>query len=335
MENKKELVVYRDEDADLAHLKGKNVVVLGYGNQGRSQSLNMRDSGLSVTVASIRDSSAEKAEADGFTVIPVDGCARQADILMMLIPDEVQRQIYDEKLAQDMGPGKTLCFGHGYNFNFGAISPPPEVDVVLVAPRMIGVGVRTLFEKGKGAPSYVAIGQDGSGHAKETMLAITKAIGSTRVGAMEVTFEQETIIDLFLEQTLMPIFTRTMTWVFDILTEEAGIDPGLVTVEMYGSGEMAEVFQACAAEGFWKQLQFHSRTAQFGELSNKDQVLPDSVRKTMVEKLEHIRSGGFAREWSEDEKAGFPRYNALIEEIGKHPINEAESEIAKRVEFAH
>ncbi len=332
MSVKKELVVYRDEDADLAHLDGKNIVILGYGNQGRSQALNMRDSGLSVVVASIRDSSAERAEADGFTVIPVSGCAKQADILMLLIPDEVQRQVYEEELTQDMGPGKTLCFGHGYNFNFGAIKPPAEVDVILVAPRMIGVGVRTTFEKGKGAPSYVAVGQDGSGHAKETMLAIAKAIGSTRVGAIEVTFEQETLIDLFVEQTLMPIFTRSMTWAFDILTE-AGFDPGLVTVEMYGSGEMAEVFQACATEGFWKQLKFHSHTAQFGELSHKDKVLPESVRETMVETLENIRSGGFAKEWSEDEKAGFPRFNALLEEIGKHPINTAESEISKRVDF--
>jgi len=333
MSEKKELVVYRDEDADLADLKGKEIVVLGYGNQGRSQAQNMRDSGLSVTVASIRDSSAERAEADGFTVISVSGCAKFADVLMMLIPDEVQRQVYEEELAQDMGPGKTLCFGHGYNFHFGAIKPPAEVDVVLVAPRMIGVGVRTAFENGKGAPSYVAVGQDGSGHANSIMLAIAKGIGSTRVGAMEVTFEQETLIDLFMEQTLMPIFTRTMTWAYDILTE-AGFDPGLVTVEMYGSGEMAEVFQACAKTGFWKQLQFHSRTAQFGELSRKDSALPDSVRDTMVDTLENIRSGGFAKEWSDDEKAGFPRYNALIEEIGKHPINDAESAISKRVEFA-
>lgn len=327
------LTVYRDEDGDLSCLQGKRVVVLGYGNQGRSQALNMRDSGLSVIVASVRDSSAERAEADGFEVIPVHRCAKDADIVMLLIPDEVQRKVYDEELAVDMGPGKTLCFGHGYNFHFGLIKPPSAVDVILVAPRMIGVGVRTSFVKGKGAPAYVAVGQDGSGHAKDSMLAIAKAIGATRAGAMEVTFEQETLIDLFMEQTLMPIFTRSMTWAYDILTE-AGFDPGLVTVEMYGSGEMAEVFQACATKGFWKQLQLHSRTAQFGELSRKDRVLPESVRETMIQTLENIRNGGFTREWSEDEKAGFPRYSALISEIEKHPINDAESRISELVQFA-
>lgn len=326
------VVVYRDADADLSYLKGKRVVVLGYGNQGRSQALNLRDSGVSVTIASIRDESMERARADGFATIPIQGCAKQADVLMLLIPDEAQRDVYDAELACDMGPGKTLCFGHGYNFHFGYISPPPEVDVVLLAPRMIGAVVRSAFEAGKGSPAFVSVGQDGSGEAKEVMLALAKGIGATKAGAIELSFEQETLIDLFMEQTLMPIFTRSMTWAYEILTE-AGIDPGVVTLEMYGSGEMAEVFQACAKVGFWKQLQFHSRTAQFGELSRKDSVMPSSVRNTMVEALEKIRSGAFAREWAEDSEAGFPRYNALIEETRRHPINMAEQEIARRVDF--
>lgn len=326
------LQVYRDADAELSCLKGKRVVVVGYGNQGRAQALNLRDSGIAVTIAGINDSSLERAKADGFPTIPVRGCGKAGDVLMLLIPDEVQRQVYDEELAADMGPGKVLCFGHGYNFHFGYISPPPEVDVVLVAPRMIGAVVRSAFEAGKGVPAYVAVGQDGSGNAHDIVLAIAKGIGATRVGAIELSFEQETLIDLFIEQTLMPIFTRSMTWAYDILTE-AGIDPGIVTLEMYGSGEMAEVFQACAKLGFWEQLQLHSRTAQFGELSNKDSVLPKSVRDTMSNTLEKIRSGAFAREWADDAKAGFPRYNALIAETRKHPINRAEQEIARLVDF--
>ena len=333
MTDTKKLVVYRDADADLEHLKGKEIVVLGYGNQGRSQALNLRDNGLSVSVASIRDSSAEKAEAEGFSVIPVSGCAKQADVLMLLIPDEVQRQVYEEELAHDMGPGKTLCFGHGYNFYYGYIKPPSEVDVVLLAPRMIGAVVRSAFEKGKGSPAYVAIGQDGSGQAKATMLGLAKGIGATRVGAIELTFEQETVIDLYLEQTLMPIFARSMIWAYEILTEKAGIDPGVVTLEMYGSGELAEVFQACATEGFFKQLRFHSRTAQFGELMRGEDVLPDTVRDTMVKTLGEIQSGKFAEEWTADEKAGFPRYEALIAETREHPMNRAEREIASVVDF--
>lgn len=326
------LTVYRDADAHLSFLDGKRVVIIGYGNQGRAQGLNLRDSGISTTIATLSDSSLDRARVDGFDPIPIKGCGKAGDVLMLLIPDEVQRRVYDNELAADMGPGKVLCFGHGYNFHFGYIAPPPEVDVVLLAPRMIGAAVRSAFSAGKGAPAYVAVGQDGSGEAREIMLALAKGIGATRAGAIELTFEQETLIDLFMEQTLMPIFTRSMTWAFDILTD-AGIHPGVVTLEMYGSGEMAEVFQACAKIGFWKQLQFHSRTAQFGELSRKDRVMPESVRDTMVDILEKISSGTFAREWAADAEAGFPRYNALIAEARRHPINEAEEEIARLVDF--
>jgi ketol-acid reductoisomerase len=316
----------------LSILDGKRVVVIGYGNQGRSQALNLRDSGVDVIIASISDKSMDRAKADGFNTIPIQGCGKAGDVLMMLVPDEVQQQVYAEELAADMGPGKVLCFGHGYNFHFGYIVPPPEVDVVLLAPRMIGAVVRTSFEAGKGSPAYVSVGQNGSGHALEIVLALAKGIGATRVGAIDLSFEQETLIDLFMEQTLMPIFTRSMTWAYDILTQ-AGIDPGVVTLEMYGSGEMAEVFQACAKVGFWRQLQFHSRTAQFGELSHKDRVLPESVRDTMAKTLEKIRNGAFAKEWADDAEAGFPRYNALIEETRRHPINDAEQGIARLVDF--
>jgi ketol-acid reductoisomerase len=326
------LRVYRDVDADLAHLAGRRIVIVGYGNQGRAQALNLRDSGIPVTIAGIGDASLDQARADGFAIIPVKGCAKVADVLMLLIPDEVQRQVYDQDLAADLGPGKLLCFGHGYNFHFGAIVPPPSVDVVLLAPRMIGAVVRSSFEAGKGAPAYVAVGQDGSGRARDILLALAKGIGATRAGAIELSFEQETVIDLFIEQTLMPIFTRSMTWAYDVLTE-AGIDPGVVTLEMYGSGETAEVFQACATVGFWEQLRLHSRTAQFGELSNKDLVLPLAVRDTMRNTLDRIRSGAFAKDWAEDARAGFPRYNALIAETHAHPINQAEKAIAKLVDF--
>lgn len=197
---------------------------------------------------------------------------------------------------------------------------------------MIGAVVRSSFVAGKGATAYVAVGQDGSGNAHATVLALAKGIGATRVGAIELSFEQETVIDLFMEQTLMPIFTRSITWAFEILTE-AGIDPGVVTLEAYGSGEMAEVFQACAKTGFWKQLQFHSRTAQYGELSHKDRLMPTAVRENMEKVLERIQSGAFAQEWARDAEAGFPHYNALIEETRRHPINNAEQSIAQFVDF--
>jgi ketol-acid reductoisomerase len=226
-----------------------------------------------------------------------------------------------------------LCFAHGYNICFDLIRPPADVDVVMVAPRMIGEVVRRTFEQGTGAPSYVAVHQDASGDAKQTMLAIAKGIGSTRAGAIELSFDQETAIDLFMEQTLMPIFTKTMLWAFDILVEQ-GFDPGIVALEMYGSGETAEVFEACAKVGFTEQLlRFHSRTAQYGELSRTESALPTSVRDAMRGALDDIQSGRFAREWADEQKAGYPRYEALIDEARSHPINAAEKRIAEQVDL--
>ena len=254
--------------------EGQNVVVIGYGNQGRAQALNLRDSGIAVLVAGIPDSSSATAEADGFRVIPIAGCAQKGDVLMFLIPDEVQRKVYEESLLPDLRAGHTLCFGHGYNYHYRLIRPPADIDVILVAPRMIGTVVRRAFENGQGVPAYVAVGQDGSGKAKDIMLAVAKGIGSTRAGAVEMSFESETILDLFVEQTILPVIIKSMVWGFEILVE-AGFDPGIVTLEMYGSGEIAEVFRACAETGFFRQMQFHSRTAQYGELSRGKPCCPN------------------------------------------------------------
>ena len=203
--------VCRDDDADLGHLHDRSIVVIGYGKQGRAQALNLKESGARVTVASIRDSSAEKAEADGFRVVPIEGSARGADILMLLVPDEVQRSAYEHFLSPDLGPGPDALLRPRVQLHFGHVRPPREVDVVRVAPRMIGAIVRTAFERGAGVPAYVPVGR-GSGQAHQTMLAIAEGIGCTRAGVVEMTFEDETVLDLFLEQTLMPIFSRSMLW---------------------------------------------------------------------------------------------------------------------------
>ncbi|MCC6681278.1 MAG: ketol-acid reductoisomerase [Phycisphaeraceae bacterium] len=330
---RREVTVYRDDDADLAHLKGKRVVIIGYGNQGRSQAMNLRDSGVQVVVASIRDTSAEKAVSDGFEVLSLKDATRAGEILMMLIPDEVQRHIYETQIAPGLTKNHTLCFGHGYNYCYGYITPPEHVDVILLAPRMIGQAVRTSYEAGSGAPAYVGVGHDASGNALRTVLALAKGIGATRAGVIEMTFEDETTLDLILEQTLMPIFTRSMLWLYEILVDE-GYDPGVVTLEMYGSGEVAEVFKACAQLGFVKQLALHSHTAQYGELSHADKILPLTVRERMVEILKRIRNGEFAKEWTKEQKDGMPHFKALLEEARGHPINQAEAEIARKVRFA-
>ena len=241
---------------------------------------------------------------------------------MLLIPDEVQREVYQRGLAADLRPGHVLCFAHGYNIHYKLIDPPAEVDVVLLAPRMIGAIVRDAFTRGNGVPAYIAVGRDHSGRARDVVLALAKAIGSTRAGVVEMTFEAETVLDLFLEQTLLPIFTKSMLWAFEILTD-AGFDPGVVTLEMYGSGEMAEVFQACAQVGFYEQLfQYHSRTAQYGELSRKEYILPASVRARQCSRAwRRFAPASSRRNGNSEEREGFPRFNALRSAARSHPIN--------------
>ena len=195
---------YYDPDASLEILRHKTLGVIGYGNQGRAQALNLRDSGLDVMVGSLRDETAGQAEKDGFTVRSVAEVAERADVLALLIPDEVQREVYTDILSARLHGGQTLDFAHGYNIHFGLIAPPPDVDVIMVAPRMIGTEVRESFVDGRGAPAFIAVAQDASGHALETALAWARGIGATRAGAFKTTFAQETELDLFQEQACGP-----------------------------------------------------------------------------------------------------------------------------------
>lgn len=187
---------YTDKDADLSVLKGKVVATIGYGNQGRAQSLNLRDSGITVVIGNADDSYAEQALADGFEVLPIAEAVRRGDIIPLLIPDEVQSRVYEVDIAPNLRSGQVLDFAHGYNISYGLISPPSDVDVIMMAPRMIGVNVRRAFEMGGGVPAFVDVWQDASGHAQEIALAFAKGVGATRAGVMQVTFKQETELDL-------------------------------------------------------------------------------------------------------------------------------------------
>ena len=194
----------RDDDAELNWIRERTVAVVGYGNQGRAQALNLRDSEVTVLVGSIRDETSQRAEDDGFEVLSIAEAAERADVIAILIPDEIQPGVFDEHIAPALTAGNVLDFAHGYNIHFGLIEPPADVDVVMVAPRMIGEHVRTTFERGKGAPAYVAVAQDASGHARDIALSWAKGIGATRAGVLETTFAQETELDLFAEQATWP-----------------------------------------------------------------------------------------------------------------------------------
>jgi ketol-acid reductoisomerase len=315
--------IYRDADADPAALAGRTVAVIGYGNQGRAQALNLRDSGVAVVVGGIEDEYTRQARDDGFSVFPIAKAAAQGHILLLLVPDEVQRHVYTGSIAPRLTAGKTLCFAHGFNIHFGLIRPPAEVDVVMVAPRMFGSAVRQRFLDGTGSPAYVGVWQDASGRAWPTALALARGIGATRAGAIETTFAQETEIDLFLEQATWAAITRALILSFEVLAED-GFDPEMAALELYGSYEAAEVLHAMAEQGFFHQMRLHSRTSQYGTLSRGPRVFPDSRKRTFRRVLEEIRSGRFARQWRREQEAGYPNFRRLWEEAQAHPMNAAE-----------
>lgn len=323
--------VYYDHDVDLKVLDGKTVAILGYGNQGRAQGLNMRDSGVEVIVGNIRDSSFERAVADGFPTMSISEAAQAGDVLCLFLPDEVQQEIYRQDIAPHLRAGKTLNFAHGYNICYGLIQPPPDVDVIMVAPRMIGVGVRERFKTGSGAPAFVAVEQDASGQAWPTALAIAKAIGATRAGALQSTIAEETELDHFSEQAVWPVITRLLTMAYELLTER-GYQPEAVLMELYGSGEPAQVFQEMAQVGMFRQASFHSQTSQYGTLSRGPRVLPDDFRATLSRVLDEIQEGTFSKEWEAERRAGYPTFKRLKEEALAHPINEVEERLRNIVQ---
>lgn len=315
---------FSDQDADLAHLGEKTVAVLGYGNQGRSQALNLRDSGLRVVVGSGRcDPSEAQARQDGFEVLNLADSTVRADVLMLLLPDEILPDLYRSHLLPNLRPGKTLCFASAYNVYYRQIDIPATVDVVLLGPRMIGVAVREMFVEGSGAPSLVAVEQDASGQAWQTVLALAKGIGATRTMALESNFEEETIIDLMGEQASggsMLYFSRMLC---EVLTE-AGCSPEAALMEVYASGENIAVCKAINTLGLWNQLRLHSHTSQYGQQTRGKLLVTEETRKLLRHLVEDIRNGTFQREWSAIQGDGMKQFDRLWQENLAHPIIAAE-----------
>lgn len=293
--------IYHDHDADTEILRGHTIGILGYGNQGRAQALNLRDSGAEVIVGNIEDSYREQALAEGFEVLPIPQASARADLLFLLTPDEVMPEVYRRDVAPHLEPGDLLNFAHGYNVAFGLIEPPASVDVVLIAPRMIGAGVRDSYLSGEGFASFVGVHQDATRTAKQRMLALAKAVGSTRAGCLEMTMNDEATLDLFTEQAFGPAFGRVLMTAIDTLVE-AGYPPEAVLMELYLSGELAYSFQKLREMGALKQHELHSHTSQYGTISRSMRYfdLDPLLKEKMRQSLDEIRSGAFAREWSDD-----------------------------------
>ena len=317
--------IYHDHDADLGVLSGCTIAVVGYGNQGRSQALNLRDSGLRLIVGNIMDASLERAQEDGFEALPIaDACAR-ADVIMLLVPDEVMPEVFEKDVAPHLQPDKVLDFASGYNVAFGLIKPPDFVDVVLVAPRMIGPGVRDTFVSGEGFASFVSVHQDASGQAKARMLALAKGVGSTRAGCIEMSMHDEASLDLFTEQGFGPAFGNVMMAAVDTLIE-AGYPPEAVLLELFLSGALAYTFQKIREVGMLAQMDFHSHTSQYGSMTRgaKFASLIPTLKEKMKESLEEIRSGRFSEEWSTDRAEKLKLLEKMKELRSKLPFAEYE-----------
>ncbi len=291
--------IYHDDDADLGVLADETLAVIGYGNQGRSQALNLRDSGLQVIVGSRPDASAEQAREEGFDVVGIAEACRRADAVLLLIPDEIMPEVYERDVAPALQAGDLLDFASGYNVAFGGVTPAPDLDVVLLAPRMIGPGVRDSYVSGEGFPSFVGVHQDATGRARQRMLALARGVGSTRAGCLEMSMHDEASLDLFTEQGFGPAFGCVLTTAVQTLVD-AGYPPEAVLLELYMSGELAYTFQKIREVGMLKQMDFHSQTSQYGSITRSAHFadLAEPMKERMLRSLDAIRSGEFAAEWS-------------------------------------
>lgn len=316
--------IYYEKDADLSVLKGKRIAVVGYGIQGRAQSLNLKDSGLNVIVGVRKGGESwEAARKDGVAVAEMPSAVKGADVVMMLIPDEVQPEVYERDVAPNLKEGAALDFAHGFNIVFKTIVPSKDVDVIMVAPKAPGAAVRDNFRRGHGVPSLIAVEQDRSGKARNVALAIARGIGSTRVGVIETTFREETETDLFGEQVDLCGGTSELVKASFQVLVEAGYQPELAYFEVLHELKMiVDLIQAGGIENMWANV---SNTAEFGGRTRGPLVIDERVKDNMRKILTDVRSGKFAKEWREEYRKGMPTLekarkeapNTQLERVGR------------------
>jgi ketol-acid reductoisomerase len=316
--------IYYDQDADLGRLRGKKVAVLGYGSQGHAHALNLKDSGQDVVVGLYKGSKSwPKAEKDGLKVATVAEASQMADIVMVLLPDQVHRQTFEESIRGAMTKGKMLMMAHGFSIHFNQVVPPPEVDVTMIAPKAPGHIMRDLFVQGPGVPGLLAVQQDVSGKARDMALAYGKGVGCTRAGVIETTFKEETETDLFGEQTVLcGGVSALIKAAFETLVK-AGYQPEVAYFEcMHELKLIVDLFY----QGGLAYMRYSvSDTAEFGDYSRGPRIVDDHVRAEMQKILKEIQSGQFAREWVLENQANRASFLATrrteadhqIEEVGK------------------
>ena len=311
--------VFYDADADPARLRDRVIAVIGYGSQGHAHSLNLRDSGVRVIVG-LRPGGAswERARAEQLDVRPVADAAAAADVVMMLVPDQEARAVYEAGVAAALGRGKTLLFAHGFNIHFGEIVPPATVDVAMIAPKSPGHMVRSEYQAGRGVPALVAVQRDASGHALDDALAYAAGIGCTRAGVLETSFREETETDLFGEQAVLcGGVTALVQAGFETLTD-AGYAPEIAYFEcLHELKLIVDLINEAGISGMRFSV---SETAKWGDVTLGPKIIDAGVKKRMKAALKDVQSGKFAKGWVSEYKGGYKKYNALLKKGQQHPI---------------
>ena len=311
--------IYYDKDIDASVLNGKTVAVIGYGSQGHAHAQNLRDSGCNVIIGSYTGSrSGEAAKADGFEVLPNAEATRRADIISVLLPDTKQAQVYNDEIKPNLSAGKLLLFSHGFTIHYGQIVPPPEVDVVMIAPKGPGHRLRALYQQDQGIPCLIAVHQDPSGNAEKIALAYGKGIGGGRAGIMETTFREETETDLFGEQAvLVGGLIELIKNGYEVLIE-GGYQPESAYFEVLH--ELKLIIDLVYQGGLGKMLWSISDTAEYGAYSQGPQVIDSSVKDNMRKVLKEIQDGSFARKWIAENDEGRHEFNRLRKENTEHEV---------------
>ena len=324
--------MYYENDADLSLIQDKTIGIIGYGSQGHAHALNLKDSGLNVMIGLYEGSSSiAKAEAEGLEVGMVAEVAEKSDIIMMLIPDHLQAEVYRESIAPHLLPGKTLMFAHGFNIHYNSIVVSESIDVSMVAPKAPGHRMREVFTRGSGVPGLLAVHQDASGNAHGIGLAYARGTGCTRAGVLDTTFKEETETDLFGEQAVLcGGVAELVKSAYETLVE-AGYQPESAYFEcMHELKLIVDLFY----QGGLEYMRYSvSDTAEFGDYTRGPRIIDDNVRENMKKVLAEIQDGSFAREWIAENDEGRPTFNRLREENAGHPIEAIGKELRGMMTF--
>ncbi len=320
--------IYHEQDADISLIKSKKVAVIGYGSQGRGQSLCLRESGVEVIISELKGTeNYNRAKSDGFEPVSAEDASKKADIIQILTQDDVQKKVYSQFIENNLEENKALVFSHGFNIHFKQIIPPKNIDVFMVAPKGPGALVWETYKKGEGTPCLIAVYQNYSGKAKDLALSYAKAIGGTRAGVLETTFKEETETDLFGEQTVLcGGVTELIKAGFDTLVNE-GYQPEIAYFEcLHELKLITDLINTRGITGMRKNV---SDTAEYGDLTRGKRIISKRTRKEMKKILKEIQSGKFAKEWISENEANRPVFNKLEKKESEHLIEQVGKELRR------